>query len=79
MGGDVDGIGRVESEDLEDLSLDDAADLFGAGIHRACIRPPTELATFDELCWDNHQILNEKQHQILNERKTDLKWKVIKY
>ena len=39
MGEDVDGLGCVESEDLEDLSVDDAADLFGADMHGACIGP----------------------------------------
>ena len=62
MGEDVDGIGRVESEDLEDLSVDDAADLFGAGIHRVCIRPSTELATFDELCCRELSLGRSEEH-----------------
>ena len=62
MGEDVDGIGCVESEDLEDLSVDDAADLCGAGIHRVCIRPSTELATLDELGCCERSLSRSEEH-----------------
>ena len=45
IGEDVDGLRCVKPEDLEDLSVrvDAEADLFGAGIHGACIRGCTEF------------------------------------
>ena len=59
---EVDDIGRVESQDLKDLSVGDAADLCGAGIHRVCIRPPTELVTFDELCCLKRSLGRSEEH-----------------
>ena len=62
MGEDVDGLGCVDSEDLDDLSVDDAADLFCAGIHGACVRGCTEFAIFDELCCRERSLGRSEEH-----------------
>ena len=59
---DVDGLGAIQPEDLDDLSVDDAADLFCAGIHGACVRGCTEFAIFDELCCRERSLGRSEEH-----------------